>query len=77
MLASQGAGQGHWRRSHQQKSPIARFCEALKTERACFGGSLIASPVRDQRREVYPCRYGDHWLITTAPAHWHIGRPMC
>lgn len=76
MIATQSPGQGLWRRSHERKKPFPLFCEALLTERKARQFRELAM-VDVEHREVYRCRYGDHYLIESAAPHWHIGRPMC
>lgn len=76
-LASWSPGRGVWRKSHETKRAFDLWCEALKTERGNHG---LPAMQRDGgiavvRRGVYPCRFGDHHLIESAPRHWHIGRP--
>lgn len=75
ILATHSDGPGHWRRTHETKSLFTTFCRALRTERAYFRDVPAADRV--ERREVYPCQYGGHWLIESVPRHWHIGRPPC
>ena len=72
-LADQSPGSGFWHRSHGRKKSFPLFCEAMQTERRART-TWALSGVEVPHREVYPCRYGDHWLIETAPRHWHIGR---
>jgi hypothetical protein len=73
ILAVSGSGAGHWRERHERKSPLT-FCDALKEERAQFRTVLPGDLHRAERRDIYPCRYGQHYLIESAPLHWHIGR---
>jgi hypothetical protein len=75
-LASHAPGRGTWREKHADKTTHLLFCHALKGERALYRGRQIGMfDTRGPRHEVYPCTYGDHHLITTAPRHWHVGRP--
>jgi hypothetical protein len=75
ILAASSDGSGRWRRTHDTKSLFPTFCRALRTERAYFRDAI--APTRVERRDVYPCRYGSHWLIESATRHWHIGRSPC
>lgn len=75
VTASHAPGSGFWRRSHGDKVPFTRFCEALKMERTARRTRALNGD-RPSPREVYPCGYGHHYLIT-GPRHWHIGRPLC
>jgi hypothetical protein len=76
ILAEQGSGAGHWKRTHQEKTTFPLFCAALRQEKGHFGGGTLPgdSDRRRQRREIYGCRYGGHYLIESAPVHWHVGR---
>lgn len=79
ILAEQGIGAGHWRRTHREKTAFPLFCAALRQEKGHFGGVALPgdSDRRGHRREIYPCSHGDHHLIESAPRHWHIGRSVC
>lgn len=74
-LAAQSPGAGHWRQEHERKK-VQLFCEALRAERTLhLRNEANGVPIRGLRHEPYACRYGSHWLIETAPLHWHFGRP--
>lgn len=74
VLATHTPGARYWREQHERKTAWT-FCEALQQERAHYGhGHQFADDRHLERRGVYPCRYGDHWLIETGPLHWHMGR---
>lgn len=73
ILAVSGGGARDWRERHDRKSPLT-FCDALYEERAQFRTVLPGDLGRGERRGIHPCRYGSHYLIESAPLHWHIGR---
>ncbi|MET0426692.1 MAG: hypothetical protein ABW046_22685 [Actinoplanes sp.] len=77
MLAAEYRGAGFWRRSHDSKVPFDTFCAALLQERRARRTIRRDDGRFPEPRQVYPCHYGDHYLIETAPRHWHIGRPSC
>jgi hypothetical protein len=76
-LATQLPGAGVWRRSHDGKMLYPLFCAALLQERLARRTIRRPDGSRPSPRLVYPCEYGDHYLISTAARHWHIGRPAC
>jgi hypothetical protein len=75
-LAQQMPGPAAWRRQHGDKIAYDRFCDALKSERSAHRSDRAAGVQRRGGRGLpYPCRYGSHYLIESAPRHWHWGRP--
>lgn len=76
ITAAHAPGAGFWRRSHDDKALFPRFCDALRQERTAHRLRAIERDSDTDRRSVYRCAYGHHYLIS-GPSHWHIGRPMC
>jgi hypothetical protein len=78
VLGTESPGRGVWNRQHARKTPHALFCEALLHERGLYRSGLAGMLERRGRRhEIYACTYGDHWLASAGPRHWHVGRPSC